>query len=96
MENFIQHSKNGYYNGMIFHRVQQGFMIQTGCPKGNGLGGDSIWGGEFQDEFHPELRHDKPFMVSMANAGPNTNTSQFFITVCPAAWLDDKVRIGKL
>ncbi|CAD8176494.1 unnamed protein product [Paramecium pentaurelia] len=90
VENFIQHSKNGYFDGLIFHRVQQGFMIQTGCPKGNGTGGESIWGGEFQDEFHPEQRHDKPFTVSMANAGPNTNASQFFITVCPTPWLDDK------
>ncbi|KAL3868863.1 hypothetical protein ACJMK2_041620 [Sinanodonta woodiana] len=90
VENFCIHSKNGYYNGNIFHRVIKGFMIQTGDPLGNGTGGESIWGGEFEDEFHPSLKHDRPYTLSMANAGPNTNGSQFFITVVPTPWLDNK------
>jgi peptidylprolyl isomerase domain and WD repeat-containing protein 1 len=90
VENFVTHSKNGYYNNIIFHRVIKGFMIQTGDPMGNGTGGESIWGGEFGDEFHRTLRHDRPFTVSMANAGPNTNGSQFFITTVPTPWLDNK------
>lgn len=73
VENFSVHSRNGYYNGCIFHRVIRGFMIQTGDPGGDGTGGTSIWGKEFEDEFHRTLRHDRPFVVSMANAGPNTN-----------------------
>ncbi|KAK4877804.1 hypothetical protein RN001_010310 [Aquatica leii] len=90
VENFCVHSKNGYYNGHIFHRVIKGFMIQTGDPTGNGTGGESIWGGEFEDEFKPHLRHDRPYTISMANAGPNTNGSQFFITLAPTTWLDNK------
>ncbi|VDM16611.1 unnamed protein product [Hydatigera taeniaeformis] len=90
VENFVGHARAGYYNGHIFHRVIKGFMIQTGCPLGTGTGGKSIWGGEFEDEFHPSLRHDRPYTVSMANAGPNTNGSQFFITVAPTPWLDNK------
>ncbi|CAF1360172.1 unnamed protein product, partial [Didymodactylos carnosus] len=89
-ENFIQHSKHGYYNGLIFHRVIKQFMLQTGDPLGNGTGGESIWGKDFEDEFNPNLKHDRPFTVSMANAGPNTNGSQFFITVIPCPWLDNK------
>ncbi|BFY99385.1 hypothetical protein BsWGS_02425 [Bradybaena similaris] len=89
-ENFCVHSRNGYYNNHLFHRVIKGFMIQTGDPLGNGTGGESIWGGEFEDEFHPNLRHDRPYTLSMANAGPNTNGSQFFITVVPTPWLDNK------
>lgn len=76
VENFTTHIKNGYYNNIIFHRVIKGFMIQTGDPLGDGTGGESIWGGEFEDEFVRTLRHDRPFTVSMANAGPNTNGSQ--------------------
>ena len=79
VENFVVHSKNGYYNNVIFHRVIPKFMIQTGDPLGDGTGGESIWGKEFEDEFST-LKHDKPYTVSMANAGPNTNSSQFFIT----------------
>lgn len=90
VENFCVHSKNGYYNGHIFHRVIKGFMVQTGDPTGTGTGGESIWGGEFEDEFHPNLRHDRPYTLSMANAGANTNGSQFFITVIPTPWLDNK------
>ncbi|VDD92961.1 unnamed protein product [Enterobius vermicularis] len=90
VENFCTHARRGYYNGLTFHRVIRSFMIQTGDPTGKGTGGQSIWGEDFEDEFHPRLRHDKPYMVSMANAGPNTNGSQFFITVCPADWLDGK------
>ena len=90
VENFCVHSKNGYYNGHIFHRVIKQFMVQTGDPTGTGTGGESIWGGEFEDEFHPDLKHDKPYTLSMANAGPNTNGSQFFITVIPTPWLDNK------
>lgn len=90
VENFCVHSKNGYYNGHIFHRVIKGFMVQTGDPTGTGTGGKSIWGHDFKDEFVPSLKHDRPYTVSMANAGPNTNGSQFFITVLPTPWLDNK------
>uniref|UniRef100_A0A8C1X6Q3 peptidylprolyl isomerase n=1 Tax=Cyprinus carpio TaxID=7962 RepID=A0A8C1X6Q3_CYPCA len=90
VENFCVHSRNGYYNSHIFHRVIKGFMIQTGDPTGTGMGGESIWGGEFEDEFHATLRHDRPYTLSMANAGPGTNGSQFFITVVPTPWLDNK------
>ena len=79
VENFVTHSKQGYYNNTIFHRVIRKFMIQCGDPLGDGTGGESIWGKEFEDEFS-SLKHDKPYTVSMANAGPNTNGSQFFIT----------------
>lgn len=87
VENFCVHSKNGYYNGHIFHRVIKGFMIQTGDPTGTGSGGTSIWGEDFQDEFSPNLKHDRPYTVSMANAGPNTNGSQFFVTTLPTVSL---------
>jgi len=90
VENFLTHAKNGYYDGIIFHRVIKGFMLQTGDPKGDGTGGESIWGGEFEDEFVDKLKHNLPYTVSMANAGPNTNGSQFFITVAATPHLDNK------
>jgi peptidylprolyl isomerase domain and WD repeat-containing protein 1 len=90
VENFCGHARNGYYDNVIFHRVIKSFMIQTGDPLGDGTGGESIWGGEFEDEIVKGLRHDRPFTVSMANAGPNTNGSQFFITTVPTPWLDNK------
>lgn len=77
-ENFITHSKNGYYNGIVFHRVIKDFMIQGGDPTATGMGGESIWGGSFEDEFDPDL-HNLRGALSMANAGPGTNGSQFFI-----------------
>ncbi|MCJ1391136.1 hypothetical protein MMC18_003998 [Xylographa bjoerkii] len=89
VENFVTHSKNGYYNNTIFHRVIRKFMIQCGDPLGDGTGGESIWGKEFEDEFST-LKHDKAYTVSMANAGPNTNGSQFFITTEKTPWLDKK------
>lgn len=78
VENFVTHAENGYYNGIIFHRVIKDFMIQGGDPTGTGRGGESIWGGSFEDEFSP-LLHNLRGALSMANAGPNTNGSQFFI-----------------
>lgn len=90
VENFAGHARSGYYDNLIFHRVIRGFMLQTGDPLGDGTGGSSIWGSDFEDEFHPSLRHDRPFTLSMANAGRNTNGSQFFITTVACPWLDDK------
>ena len=80
-ENFITHAKNGYYNGVTFHRVIKDFMIQSGDPDGTGCGGESIWGRPFKDEFDPAL-HNLRGALSMANAGPGTNGSQFFIVQC--------------
>ena len=81
VENFTAHIKNGYYNGIIFHRVIKDFMIQGGDPTGTGMGGQSIYGAPFEDEFSPKLRNYRG-ALSMANAGPNTNGSQFFIVQC--------------
>ncbi len=90
VENFVGLAERGYYNGVTFHRVIDDFMIQGGDPTGTGSGGESFWGGTFEDEFHPDLKHDSPGILSMANAGPNTNGSQFFITLVPTPWLDGK------
>lgn len=89
-ENFIQHSLAGYYNGTVFHRSIRNFMIQGGDPTGTGLGGDSIWSGPFKDHFKPNLTHTGRGILSMANTGPNTNKSQFFITYRSARHLDGK------
>jgi len=88
VENFVTHARNGYYNGTIFHRVIKGFMIQGGDPTGTGRGGESIWHKEFKNENTPNLVFDRPYLLAMANRGPNTNGSQFFITVAPAPWLN--------
>ncbi len=87
VENFVTLAKKGFYDGIIFHRVIPNFMIQTGDPTGTGMGGP---GYQFKDEFSKKLRHDKPGVLSMANSGPNTNGSQFFITEIATPWLDDR------
>lgn len=90
VENFVGLATSGKYNGVIYHRVIPNFMIQGGDPTGTGRGGESYWGGKFADEFDSSLQHTKPGLLSMANAGPNTNGSQFFITLVPTPWLDGK------
>ena len=86
-KNFIDLIEKGYYDGIVFHRVIEGFMLQAGCPKGDGTGGP---GYTIPDEFHAELTHDSEGVLSMANSGPNSGGSQFFVTLAPTAWLDGK------
>ena len=88
VENFVGLVKKGYYNGLIFHRVIKGFMIQGGDPTGTGSGGTSLWGKDFADEINPDLVFDKQGILAMANRGPDTNGSQFFITTAPTPWLN--------
>jgi len=90
VENFTTLAKKGYYNGQIFHRVIQNFMIQGGDPTGTGTGGESIWNQPFEDEFAPNAVFDKAGILAMANKGPNTNGSQFFITTVPTYWLNGR------
>lgn len=87
VENFVGLIKKGYYDGIIFHRVIPQFMIQGGDPTGTGTGGESLWGGTFEDECDPNVKFDKPGLLAMANAGPGTNGSQFFITTAKTPWL---------
>ncbi len=87
VNNFVFLAREGFYNDTIFHRVINDFMVQGGDPTGTGMGGP---GYKFSDEFDSSLKHDKPGILSMANAGPNTNGSQFFITHVPTPWLDNK------
>ena len=88
VENFVTHAKDGYYDGLIFHRVIKGFMIQGGDPTGTGRGGESIWHKEFVNEYAPNVTFDRPFLLAMANHGANTNGSQFFITTVPTEFLN--------
>ena len=88
--NFLALAASGTYDGTPFHRLMPGFMVQGGDPTGTGKGGESIYGGKFADEITRELKHTGAGILSMANAGPNTNGSQFFITLAPVPWLDGK------
>ncbi|MFC1510358.1 peptidylprolyl isomerase [Candidatus Omnitrophota bacterium] len=86
-ENMITHIKNGYYDGLIFHRVIKNFMLQGGDPTGTGRGGESIWGKPFEDEVRKDVSFDRKGILAMANSGPGTNGSQFFITTAATPWL---------
>merc|ERR1719188_1512407 len=88
--NFYELSKRGYYDNTLFHRIVSNFVIQGGDPSGTGRGGESIYGVSFEDEAHPQLRHTGAGILSMANSGPDTNASQFFITLAPLPSLDGK------
>lgn len=97
VRNFVGLALQNFYNGLIFHRVIKDYMIQGGDPTGTGKGGATIYGEPFEDEFSITLKHESPGILSMANSGPNTNKSQFFITVAPTPWLDFKHTIfGKV
>jgi peptidyl-prolyl cis-trans isomerase-like 1 len=89
-KNFSELARRGYYNGTVYHRIIPNFMIQGGDPTGTGRGGSSIYGEKFEDEISPSLKHTGAGILSMANSGPNTNGSQFFITLAPTPWLDGK------
>ncbi|NGX50493.1 MAG: putative peptidyl-prolyl cis-trans isomerase [Chlamydiae bacterium] len=89
-ENILKLTEKGYYDGLIFHRIIKQFMIQGGDPTGTGAGGESIWGKPFADECTSSLKFDKPGLLAMANSGPNTNGSQFFITTVKTPWLNGK------
>lgn len=89
-ENFEKLVEKGYYDGIIFHRIIKNFMIQGGDPTGTGRGGQSVWGKTFEDEFSPSETFNRKGVLAMANAGPKTNGSQFFITTVPATWLNNK------
>lgn len=88
VENFTTHVKNGYYNGLTFHRIIKNFMVQGGDPTGTGAGGESIWKKPFKDEFKSGVVFNQSGILAMANAGPRTNGSQFFITTAPTPWLN--------
>ena len=90
VENFVGLINKGYYDGIIFHRIIPKFMIQGGDPTGTGRGGESLWGGKFKDEFHAKAKFNRPGVLAMANAGANTNGSQFFITTIETGWLNGK------
>ena len=91
--NFLALAASGTYDGTLFHRLMPGFMVQGGDPTGTGKGGQSIWGGTFGDEFHPDNAHDARGVLSMANKGPDTNRSQFFFTFAPQPHLNDKYSV---
>jgi len=90
VENFTTHATNGYYNGLVFHRIIKGFMIQGGDPTGTGSGGESIWKKDFNDEYKANVVFDRPMILAMANRGPATNGSQFFITTVPTPHLNGR------